>query len=131
MLRETTQDLALIHECLEKVLSSNVFEKSSRQQELLRYLLKETIAGNADRLKGYTLGVEIFGRSGDFDPATDAIVRVEVGRLRTKLREYYTTEGQNDTMVFDLPKGGYAVKVNIINTTVTQTPSITLSLIHI
>ncbi len=125
MLRETTQDLALIHECLEKVLSSNVFEKSSRQQELLRYLLKETIAGNADRLKGYTLGVEIFGRSGDFDPATDAIVRVEVGRLRTKLREYYTTEGQNDTMVFDLPKGGYAVKVNIINTTVTQTPSIT------
>ncbi len=104
-------DQALLYECLERVLSSPPFEKSPRQQDLLRYLVKETFSGNAERLKGYTLGVELFGRGVDFDPTTDAIVRVEVGRLRTKLREYYTNSNQADAVKFDLPKGGYAIDI--------------------
>ncbi|HQN65377.1 MAG TPA: hypothetical protein PLR90_01710 [Methylophilus sp.] len=105
-------DQALVYECLERVLSSYSFEKSPRQQELLRYLVKETLSGNAHRLKGYTLGVELFGRSVDFDPTTDAIVRVEVGRLRIKLREYYGSNGNGDAMVFALPKGGYVIDIH-------------------
>lgn len=101
----------LLNECLDKVLFSPVFEKSHRQQDLLRYLVKETLAGNAQRLKGYTLGVEIFDRGADFDPSVDAIVRVQVGRLRTMLREYYSVYGQSDAVLFDLPKGGYAVDI--------------------
>lgn len=102
-------DQTLLNECLDRVLSSPVFEKSHRQQDLLRYLVKETLAGNAHRLKGYTLGVEIFDRGEDFDPTVDAIVRVQVGRLRTMLREYYSLHGQSDAILFDLPKGSYAV----------------------
>ncbi len=105
-------DQALVHECLERLLSSPPFEKSPRQQDLLRYLVKETLAGNAERLKGYTLGVELFGRGVDFDPTTDAIVRVEVGRLRTKLREYYGSNGNVDAVVFALPKGGYVIDIH-------------------
>lgn len=104
-------DQALVYACLERVLSSPFFEKSPRQQDLLRYLVKESLAGNAERLKGYTLGVELFGRGVDFDPTTDAIVRVEVGRLRTKLREYYTNGHQADAVTFDLPKGSYAISM--------------------
>ncbi len=103
-------DQALLNECLDKVLFSPVFDKSHRQQNLLRYLVKETLAGNAHRLKGYTLGVEIFDRGEDFDPTVDAIVRVQVGRLRTMLREYYSLHGQSDAVLFDLPKGSYAVE---------------------
>ena len=87
-------------------------QKSHRQQALLSYLVKETLAGNAQRLKGYTLGVEIFGRGTDFDPATDAIVRVEVGRLRIKLREYNQLYGQSEAVLFELPKGGYSVDIH-------------------
>lgn len=104
-------DQALVYECLERVLSSPSFEKSPRQQDLLRYLVKESLAGNAERLKGYTLGVELFGRGVDFDPTTDAIVRVEVGRLRTKLREYYGSNSLADAVTFNLPKGGYAIEI--------------------
>lgn len=104
-------DRALIDACLNSVLFSPIFEKSHRQQDLLRFLVKETLAGNAQRLKGYTLGVEIFGRGTDFDPTVDAIVRVEVGRLRTKLREYYSLHGQSDAVLFDLPKGSYAINI--------------------
>lgn len=105
---------ALVYECLNKILSSTLFDKSPRQQELLRYLVKETLAGNAERLKGYTLGVEIFGRSADFDPASDAIVRVEMGRLRTKLREYYLADGKAEAVHFELPKGSYGLDI-IVN----------------
>ena len=100
-------DLTVLNECVDKLLSSPTFIKSHRQQDLLRYLIKETLAGNAQRLKGYTLGVEIFNRGADFDPGVDAIVRVEVGRLRAKLMEYYNLHGQTDAILIDLPKGGY------------------------
>src|SRR3990167_894243 len=106
-------DQTLLNECLDKVLLSPVFEKSHRQQDLLIYLVKETLAGNAHRLKGYTLGVEIFGRGVDFDPSADAIVRVQVGRLRTMLREYYSLYGQSEVVLFELPKGSYAVDITL------------------
>ncbi|MDZ4212397.1 MAG: hypothetical protein U1C59_11870, partial [Methylotenera sp.] len=108
-----SNDLTLLDECLDSMLLSPVFEKSHRQQDLLRFLVKETLAGNAQRLKGYTLGVEIFGRGTDFDPSVDAIVRVEVGRLRTKLREYYSLHGQSDAVLLDLPKGSYAINISL------------------
>ena len=106
-------DLALLNECLDKLLLNPLFDKSPRQQDLLRYLVKETLAGNAERLKGYTLGVELFNRGADFDPNVDAIVRVEVGRLRTKLREYYSLEGTSDEVLFNLPKGSYAIDITL------------------
>lgn len=113
--------MAPVFECLERVLSSHSFEKSPRQQDLLRYLVKESLAGNAERLKGYTLGVELFGRGVDFDPTTDAIVRVEVGRLRTKLREYYQALGKADDVQFDLPKGGYQIELILAPPKINQT----------
>jgi TolB-like protein len=108
-----TSDQVLLNECLDKLLLSPIFDKSPRQQDLMRYLVKETLAGNAQRLKGYTLGVEIFARGADFDPNVDAIVRVEVGRLRIKLREYYSLHGQNDAVLFNLPKGSYAIDITL------------------
>ena len=103
-------ELTILNECLDKLLSSPIFIKSQRQQELLRYLTKETLSGNAKRLKGYTLGIEVFKRGSDFDPAIDAIVRVEVGRLRAKLLEYYKYYGLSDPIVIELPKGSYILE---------------------
>lgn len=102
-------DQALAESCLGKVLACSLFSASPRQQDLLRYLVEQTLAGHAARLKGYVIGVEVFGRGADFDPAVDAIVRVEVGRLRTRLRDYYLGEGQSDPLRFDLPKGSYVI----------------------
>jgi adenylate cyclase len=106
-------DQTLVESCLEKMLDSPLFSASPRQQDLLRYLVTQTLTGKADRLKGYVVGVEVFGRGADFDPAVDAIVRVEVGRLRTRLREYYQGDGQGDAVCFELPKGGYAVQFRL------------------
>lgn len=100
-----------IYECLAKILSSPIFTKAERQQRFLSYIMAETLEGRAEKLKGYTIGVEVFDREPSFDPAVDAIVRVEATRLRSKLREYYDGEGGADSVRFELPKGNYAIHI--------------------
>ncbi|MGQ0457401.1 MAG: tetratricopeptide repeat protein [Hyphomicrobium sp.] len=92
---------------LERILKSGAFSQSQRRQRFLEYIVAETLAGRGDRLKGYAIAVEVFERAEDFDPNIDPIVRVEAGRLRDKLREYYETGGREDSVRIELPKGSY------------------------
>jgi Tol biopolymer transport system component len=92
---------------LERMLASGVFRGAARSSTLLRFLVEQTLAGHAERLKDYTLGAEALGRGDSFDPRTDPIARVEAGRLRQRLELYYATEGAPDPVVIALPKGGY------------------------
>ncbi len=93
---------------LERVLSSAAFAGSNRLQLFLRHVTEQTLAGQAERLKGYSIGLEVFGKDPSFDPQADSLVRVEAGRLRKKLEQYYLEEGANDPIEIRLPKGGYA-----------------------
>lgn len=99
------------HACLERVLSSAPFAQSERLQRFLRLIVTETLAGHADRLKGYAIALEVFDRDPGFDPAINAIVRVEAARLRAKLREYYEAYGQDDPVRLVMPKGSYAIQL--------------------
>lgn len=99
---------AEIREQVDKVTASDVFRRAERQCRFLRYIVDHSLAGTTDRLKGYTIGVDVFDREPSFDPNLDSIVRVEAGRLRTKLREYYQGTGQDDPIFIDLPRGTYA-----------------------
>jgi Tol biopolymer transport system component len=98
-------DAVLSH--LERVLSSAPFRQAERSAGLLRYLVERALNGAGDRVKEYTVGVEHLGRSTDFDPRTDPIVRAEASRLRGRLERYYAGEGQSDETVIELPKGAY------------------------
>src|SRR6187401_1165436 len=73
----------------------------------LRFAVEQTIQGQADSLKEFVLGMEVFDRTASFDPRTDTIVRVEARRLRSKLKEYYETYGQQDAWLIEFPKGSY------------------------
>ena len=91
----------------DRILASKVFSLSKRQSAFLDYVIKASLEGRADRLKEFTLGIEVFGKDDSFDPRVDSIVRVEASRLRAKLREYYVDEGQSETVRIDIPKGHY------------------------
>ncbi|MFA5958122.1 hypothetical protein [Hyphomicrobium sp.] len=93
---------------LDRIVNSALFHQSQRRRRFLEFLVVETLAGRGDRLKGYTIAVEVFDRPTSFDPVIDPIVRVEAGRLREKLRDYYHGEGESDPIHIDLPKGAYA-----------------------
>jgi adenylate cyclase len=104
-------EIATARSCLDRILASPCFVQSERQQRFLKFIVTETLAGHTDRLKGYTIAVEVFDRDVSFDPAIDAIVRVEAARLRAKLREYYEREGGTDPVRFELPKGAYVIRM--------------------
>lgn len=95
---------------LERILSSKGFANAGRLSRLLRYVVERTLAGEADQLKEYAVGVEVFDRDDKYDPRLDSIVRVEAGRLRSRLEEYYNGEGAQDQVRIVLPRGGYSAQ---------------------
>ena len=80
---------------------------------LLRYLVDTALAGTADDLNQYRIAIDVMGRDSRFDPALDSIVRVEMGRLRSKLVEFYATEGVADEVRVGLPKGRYRPSIEV------------------
>ena len=92
---------------LSAILTSAVFSKADRISRFLRYTVEESLGGRASRISEYSIGVEVYGRPATFDARLDSIVRVEAGRLRSKLREYYETEGKSSPIRIEFPKGGY------------------------
>ena len=78
-------------------------------KRFLSYVVEETLKGNALLIKGYTLGLEVFDKDETFDPATDAIVRVEAGRLRRLLEHYYMSEGKDDPIIINLSLGSLLI----------------------
>jgi hypothetical protein len=102
-LSEREQRLAQI----EKLVGSQVLHGSESLCKLLRYLAKHALDHPGAPIKEYQIATEVFGRSADFDPQLDSMVRVQAGRLRAKLGEYYGANGTDDSIVVELPKGTY------------------------
>ena len=93
---------------LGRILSSEPFANADRLSRFLRYVVERSLAGEGDRLKEYVIGTEVFDRGERYDPRLDSIVRVEAGRLRAKLEEYYNRHGSNDAVIVRMARGGYA-----------------------
>jgi TolB-like protein len=93
---------------LARILGSQCFAQAARSSDFLRYVVERSLAGEAERLKGYTIAIEVFKRPASFDAQSDPAVRVEAGRLRRRLLEYYVAEGYENPLRIDLPRGRYA-----------------------
>ena len=94
---------------VEKLAGSHVLHGSESLCKLLRYLAKQSLDHPGVPVKEYQIATEVFGRPADFDPQSDSAIRVQAGRLRAKLAEYYASEGADDPVVVELPKGSYAL----------------------
>src|ERR1041384_2447351 len=92
---------------IQRILQSKTFRTSEVHRNLLNYLAEKSISGTADSLKEYTVGLDVFAKPSSYDPRQESTVRMHVARLRQKLGEYYRTEGVDDPIVVDLPKGAF------------------------
>lgn len=92
---------------LQRILASPEFKVSERIRRFLSYVIEETLAGRADRIKAYTIAVEVLGRDANFDLQNDPVVRIEAGRLRRAIERYYLVAGQSDPVLIEIPKGTY------------------------
>lgn len=98
---------AQIREAIQRVLRGSQFKNSETLPKLLLYLLEQTLLHPDRPLKEHQIATQALNRPLEFDPRLDAIVRVQTGRLRTRLLEYYAAEGVLDPLVIELPKGSY------------------------
>lgn len=96
-----------IRSALMRLLADPEIGGNARRARLLQFLVDETLAGRADRLKGTSIAIDVFGRTADFDAQADAIVRSEARRLRQALATYYVGSGARDPIVITVPKGTY------------------------
>ncbi len=92
---------------LDCIARSPVFQTAGRMAALLDYLVDAELKGEAGQLNQSKIAIDVLGRDSKFDPSADSIVRVEIGRLRSKLLEYYASDGKNDSVFIELPKGRY------------------------
>jgi TolB-like protein len=106
-MRTADPELSAVREQLERVLSSAGFARNERLSRFLRFLVERHLEGRDDELKESVIALEVFDRGSDHDPRLDSIVRTEAGRLRARLSEYYSGEGSADSLIIELPKGGY------------------------
>jgi hypothetical protein len=98
---------------IETLVNSHILHGSESLCKLLRYLAEQTLDHPSQPVKEYQIATEVFGRPANFDPHIDSTVRVQAGRLRMKLVEYYSSEGVEDAVVVELPKGSYALSFHL------------------
>ncbi len=108
-----------IQDELDRILSSDMFSRSSVLSNFLKFIVEETLEGNTEGLKEYTIAVSALGKPDDFNPQIDAIVRIHAGRLRRLLNEYYMGIGITDTIKIEVVKGTYVpmFRPHLINKT--------------
>ena len=98
---------------IDKLIKSHSLRTSESLCKLLRYLAEHSLDHPGVALKEYQIATEVLGRSAGFDPQSDSTVRVQAGRLRVKLAEYYAHEGTEDLIVVEIPKGSYALTFHV------------------
>ena len=98
---------------IERLTKSHSLHSSESLCKLLRYLAEHSLDHPGIALKEYQIATEVLGRPAGFDPQSDSTVRVQAGRLRVKLSEYYAHEGVDDPIVVEIPKGSYALTFHL------------------
>jgi hypothetical protein len=109
---------------VQRIIQSKAFRTSEVHRNLLHYLAEKSLSGTADSLKEYTVGLDVFAKPASYDPRQESVVRMHVARLRQKLAEYYRTEGVDDPVIVDVPKGGFRVTFETREIVAPPTPAI-------
>lgn len=115
-------------EQIDRLAGSHALHGSESLCKLLRYLAAHALSHPGVSLKEYEIATQVFHRPTDFDPQLDSTIRVQAGRLRLKLAEYYGSEGAADPILVDLPKGGYLLTFH--HRTTASQPGLSVTPIH-
>jgi len=98
-------------EYLDKVADSNLLGRGVRRSALLEYLIRAEVNNEGDKIKAYSIGLDVFDKAKDFDPTTDSSVRVEVGRLRTAIALFEASEWADTAIKVEIPLGTYQPEI--------------------
>jgi excisionase family DNA binding protein len=107
---------------ISRILQSDALRASQGLRRLFEYLAKRSLAGDGAQLKEYSIGIDAFGKPPEYDPRRDSTVRIQAGRLRQKLADYYAGDGRSDPLLIELPKGRFELKWRRLKTQAAEVP---------
>jgi hypothetical protein len=107
-LRRTQIEVDQRKRLVERITASRYISKSARLRSLLVYLCDQVLENNAQEIHEQQVGHAVFGRPANYDTISDNIVRVHASMLRKRLEQYFSSEGRDETVIIELPKGNYA-----------------------
>ncbi|WP_422374576.1 hypothetical protein [Roseibium sp.] len=110
-----------IREALTRILASQGFQTAGRPRQILQYVVEQSLRGDADSIRAKSIALDVYGYSVDEIADRETAVRVDAGRLRRRLEEYYAGEGCADPVVISLPKGSYAPSFKAVRPSVEPT----------
>jgi len=96
-----------VRKTLAELLAWEEMQRSPQLARFLGYIVEQKLAGNEQNIKAYAIAVDVFGRSHDFDPQSDPIVRVQARRLRSLLERFYARADASAPVHIRLPVGRY------------------------
>src|ERR1700753_830420 len=99
---------------VERIIASVSFRRAGRLKDLLRYLAEMSIRGQTSDLTEQHIGQAVFGKSANYSPVEDSSVRVHIRQLRLKLHEYFDSEGREEAVIVEIPKGSYALTFHAV-----------------
>lgn len=109
---------------VQRIVSSQVFQKASKLQEFLTYICDCYLRhGATHEVKEQQIGVNVYHRQPDYNMTGDSIVRVQARELRKKLALYFETEGKHEPIAIVIPKGGYIPSFVVANPAAAQMPA--------
>src|SRR5580658_2961715 len=120
----TSVEREALHSEIERLNRSSILHGSESLCKLLKYLGEHSLDSPGTSLKEYQIATEVFGRPADFDSRVDSTVRVQTGRLRSKLAEYYAGEGASDRLLIEIPKGAYSLTYHMRPPVETSPPAV-------
>lgn len=92
---------------LAAILESAPFKKSKQSREFLQYIVEQTLEGHVESLKERLIGIEVFGRSTNYDTSADPVVRSRATEVRKRLAQYYLSEGAHAPIRIEISPGSY------------------------
>lgn len=107
----------LIEQELRQILTSRLLENKKQACNFLAYIVEEALAGRGEKITQYGIAIEALGKPEDYCPTENPAVRVEAGRVRRLLEEYYATEGKHSKLRIVLPVGSYQPVVEWVTPT--------------
>jgi hypothetical protein len=101
-----------VRQQVDRILGSPPLKGVEVPRRLLSFLTDRSLSSPDQPIKEHEIATEVMGRSADFDPRIDSVVRVQIARLRSRLAEYYVGAGQEDGILIEIPKGGHQIRAS-------------------
>ena len=106
-----------VGQLVDRIAESPGFRRSSRLQRFLRYVTEYAVHSPGEPLKEIQVAMAVFDKAASFDPQLDPIVRVEAGRLRLRLLEFYVQSESAESISIEIPRGGYIPTFRVLRPT--------------